>query len=87
MIGAGLKASVTRKRSEIAKRAARTRAASRESIGDTLSPSLPCLSDEADLTGCGFRRCRSVIPRSCRSLFRHDVARLGASCWQLSFGW
>ena len=25
---------------------------------------------------CGFRRCRSVIPRSCRSLFRHDVARL-----------
>jgi predicted phage terminase large subunit-like protein len=26
---------------------------------------------------CGFRRCRSVIPRSCRSLFRHDVARLG----------
>jgi transposase len=25
---------------------------------------------------CGFQRCRSVIPRSCRSLFRHDVARL-----------
>jgi hypothetical protein len=28
--------------------------------------------------GCGFRRCRSVIPKSCRSLFRHDVARLRA---------
>jgi hypothetical protein len=25
---------------------------------------------------CGFRRCRPAIPRSCRSLFRHDVARL-----------
>ena len=25
---------------------------------------------------CSFRRSRSVIPRSCRSLFRHDVARL-----------
>ena len=29
--------------------------------------------------GCGFRRCRLVIPRSCRSLFRHDVGRLRAS--------
>ena len=29
-----------------------------------------------ELDDCGFRRCRSVIPRSCRSLFRHDVARL-----------
>ena len=26
--------------------------------------------------GCGFRRCRPAIPKSCRSLFRHDVARL-----------
>src|SRR4029077_9342693 len=45
---------------------------------------------------CGFRRCRSVIPRSCRSLFRHDVARLGvllvfgfwreASCGSILYG-
>ena len=34
---------------------------------------------------CGFRRCRSVIPRSCRSLFQHDVARLRASCWLAGF--
>lgn len=30
-----------------------------------------------------FRRCRPVIPRSCRPVFRHDVARLRrpAGCW------
>ena len=32
---------------------------------------------------CKFRRCRSVIPRSCRSLFRHDIARLR----RLAGGW
>jgi hypothetical protein len=26
--------------------------------------------------GVRIRRCRPAIPRSCRSLFRHDVARL-----------
>jgi MFS family permease len=25
---------------------------------------------------CGFQRCRPVSPRSCRPVFRHDVARL-----------
>jgi len=35
---------------------------------------------------CGFRRCRPVIPRSCRSLFRHDVARFRrpAGSWVLA---
>src|ERR1700738_3115522 len=28
-------------------------------------------------SACRFRRCLPVMPRSCRSLFRHDVARLG----------
>ena len=38
-----------------------------------------------------FRRCRSVIPRSCRSLFRHDVARLrrpaGSVFWRKAYRW
>lgn len=29
---------------------------------------------------CGFRRCRPVIPISCRPLFRDDVARLSERC-------
>src|SRR4051794_41304152 len=35
---------------------------------------------------CGFRRCRPAIPRSCRSLFRHDVARLRRPAGGCFFG-
>jgi hypothetical protein len=35
--------------------------------------------------GCRFRRCRSVIPRSCRAVFRHDVARFAGVLLTLVF--
>ena len=58
---------------------AHARQARLRSIRLPIGPALHCgdVRDRGtDLNPHAFRRCRSVIPRSCRSLFRHDVARL-----------
>jgi hypothetical protein len=39
---------------------------------------------DGDIEKASVRAEGDAVGESCRTLFRHDVARLGASCWQLS---
>ena len=74
---------------------AHARQARFRSIRLPIGPALHCsdVRDRGtDLNPHAFRRCRSVIPRSCRSLFRHDVARLSGVLlavvfWLLACWW